>query len=244
MTTPKAQSVAAVPGAKMMYLIKRRPGATREDLVVNWFANHMPAVIQGQKDAEAAGKSHARRYIACLFQEDAEGEFPRDGVAQLWWDRALPAPDVPFGTTPSDTFQQKAEPYVPWATTEYVVMDGSERLRVEPNTLNAPFPCTRSRFLQDYVPCNGEGRHGLCGLLRPLVERARPQRPLHHGGDHQTRPDGAVGRPRGHDRAAQRHGDDRPALTPMSEAPTVPARPSSTRSRSLTDVYVREGVPS
>jgi hypothetical protein len=49
---------------------------------------------------------------------------------------------------PSDTFQQKVEPYLPWATTEYVVMDPSDQLPVEPLTLNAPFPCTRSGFVK------------------------------------------------------------------------------------------------
>jgi hypothetical protein len=42
--------------------------------------------------------------------------------------------------------QPHAEPYFPWASREYVVMEGSENLKVEPLTLNAPFPCTRSGF--------------------------------------------------------------------------------------------------
>ena len=66
--------------------------------------------------------------------------------AQLWFDRQLSRPEVPMGTEPTDTFQQKAEPYVPWATTEYIFIDGSDRLGVEPLTLNAPYPCTRTGF--------------------------------------------------------------------------------------------------
>ena len=31
---------------------------------------------------------------------------------------------------------------------EYVVMDGSDQLPVEPLTLNAPYPCTRSGFFK------------------------------------------------------------------------------------------------
>jgi hypothetical protein len=131
-----------------MYLIRRRPTTSREEIVAHWFANHMPGVIQAQKHQEAAGRLHARRYIATLFDANAKGEHPWDGVAQLWWDRALPRPEVPYGTTPADTFQQKAEPYVPWSTTEYVVIDGSEHLAVEPLTLNAPYPCTRSGFFK------------------------------------------------------------------------------------------------
>jgi hypothetical protein len=130
----------------MMYLIKRKPEVSREELVVHWFANHMPAVIAGQEHLRELGRSHASRYIATLFDADRDGVHRWDGVAQLWWDRLLPRPEVAHGTEPTDTFQQKAEPYVPWATTEYVIMDG--QLPVEPLTLNAPFPSTRSGFLK------------------------------------------------------------------------------------------------
>ncbi|MCY3810912.1 MAG: EthD domain-containing protein [Gammaproteobacteria bacterium] len=140
--------VAQTPGAKMMYLIKRKPGTSREELVVHWFANHMPDVIQNQKDAEARGRPHARRYFATLYDANAEGEHPWDGVAQLWYDRPLPRPRSAFGSKPRDTFQQKAEPYVPWATREYVVIDGSEHLSTAPLTLNAPYPMTRSGFFK------------------------------------------------------------------------------------------------
>jgi hypothetical protein len=149
MPTPVATtSLEPTPGAKMMYLIKRRSTTTHEELIAHWFANHMPLVIQAQKHQEAAGRLHARRYIASLFDVNASGEHPWDGVAQLWWDRPLRRPEVPYGATPTDTFQQKAEPYVDWATTEYVVSDGAEHLPVEPLTLNDPFPCTRSGFFK------------------------------------------------------------------------------------------------
>ena len=139
-----AGELKPTPGAKMVYLIRRKPTTSREELVAHWFANHMPLVIQAQHDQAAAGRRHAQRYIATLFDADRSGDHPWDGVAQLWWDRQLRMPAEPHGTEPTDTFQQKAEPYVPWATTEYVVIDGSEHLPVEPLTLNAPFPCTRS----------------------------------------------------------------------------------------------------
>ncbi|MCP5029541.1 MAG: EthD domain-containing protein, partial [Actinomycetia bacterium] len=140
--------IAEVPGVKMNYLIKRRSTTSREELVANWFANHMPAVIAGQHAAAEKGDPHARRYLATLFDADRDGDHCWDGVAQLWWDRPVPMPDQPHGTEPTDTFQQKAEPYVRWATTEYIVIAGSDRLPVEPNTLNPPFPCTRSGFLK------------------------------------------------------------------------------------------------
>jgi len=132
----------------MMYLIKRRSTVSREELVMHWFANHMPLVIESQNASAAAGRAHARRYIATLFDANTAGEHPWDGVAQLWWDRALPKPKTPTGTTPKDSFQQRAEPYVGWATTEYVVIDGSEHLPIEPLTLNAPYPCTRTGFFK------------------------------------------------------------------------------------------------
>ena len=140
-TPPEATS-----GAKMLYLIKRKTTTSREELVAHWFANHMPIVIQAQHDQAAQGKPHARRYIATLYDANKKNEHPWDGMAQLWWDRPLPMPKVAHGITPTDTFQQKVEPYVPWASTEYIVMDDSKKLKVEPLTLNAPFPCTRSGF--------------------------------------------------------------------------------------------------
>ncbi len=134
-------TITATPGAKMNYLIKRRAGTTREELVAHWFANHMPLVIDGQQAQKAKGRLHAWRYIATLFQAGKDGHHAWDGIAQLYWDRALPTPDKPFGDPPGDMFQVKAEPYYPWATTEYVVLDG--KLSEEANTLNAPYPATR-----------------------------------------------------------------------------------------------------
>ncbi|MEZ5557663.1 MAG: hypothetical protein R3E86_03860 [Pseudomonadales bacterium] len=152
----------ATPGAKTMYLIRRRAHASREELVAHWFANHMPLVIEAQHKAANAGRLHARRYIATLFDPDADGRHPWDGVAQLWWERVLPRPEQPHGTHPTDSFQEVAEPYVPWPTTEYVVMDGSEHLPVRPLTLNPPFPCTRSGFCKVtyLVKAKADADHG------------------------------------------------------------------------------------
>jgi len=146
-STPVAsEDLKATPGAKMIYLIKRKPSTSHEELVAHWFANHMPEVIRAQHELAAKDKLHAWRYIATLFNANSKGLHPWDGMAQLWWDKALWRPEVAHGTTPTDTFQEKVEPYVQWATTEYVVLDGSEHLKVEPLTLNDPFPCTRSGF--------------------------------------------------------------------------------------------------
>jgi hypothetical protein len=79
-----SQAPQATTGAKMMYLIKRREAATREELLVHWFANHMPLVIKSQHDAAASGRLHARRYIATLFDANADGAIALGRVAQLW----------------------------------------------------------------------------------------------------------------------------------------------------------------
>jgi hypothetical protein len=139
-------TMTATPGVKMCYLIRRRATTTREELIAHWFANHMPGVIARQRNQAERGRRHATRYIATLFDADAGGNHPWDGIAQLWWDAPLPRPAQPHGSEPTDSFQQKAEPYSPWPMKEHVVIDGP--LPVEPLTLNDPFPCTRSGFFK------------------------------------------------------------------------------------------------
>jgi hypothetical protein len=131
---------------KTMFLIRRRAGVSREELIAHWFANHMPEVIRSQQLQASAGRVAARRYIATLFDPDPSGGSAWDGVAQLWFDAPLPRPKQPFGEPPRDSFQERAEPYVPWPTEEQVIVDG--QLPVEALTLNAPFPTTRSGFVK------------------------------------------------------------------------------------------------
>ncbi len=139
-------SLEATPGYRMNVLIRRRANVSRDELVANWFANHMPAVVRGMAAQALAGRPHAHRYIATLFDPGPDGASAWDGIAQLWWRQNLPKPGVPHGTKPADTFQQKAEPYLPWMVREYVALDGA--LPVTPNTLNDPFPFTRSGFFK------------------------------------------------------------------------------------------------
>lgn len=144
------------PGAKMVYLIKRLATTTREELIAHWFANHMPAVIARAKRQRSAGQPHAEHYVATLFDGKVKGPGDWDGVAQLWYAQPLARPASPHGATPSDTFQEKVEPYLPWATREYVVMDGT--LPLVPPTLNPPYPCTRSGFFKvTFLVCLKEG---------------------------------------------------------------------------------------
>ena len=53
--------------AKMVYLIKRKPNTTREELVVHWYANHMPGVIERNKRNQIEGKQYAKRYTVSIF---------------------------------------------------------------------------------------------------------------------------------------------------------------------------------
>ncbi len=142
------QSLVPTKGAKMLYLIRRRPGVSREELIVHWFARHMPLVIESQRKASAAGKFHAWRYIATLYDANAEGQHVWDGVAALSFDSALSTAGVAHGEPPMDSFQERAFSYSPWATREYVVIDGSGHLPITPSTLGVPYPCTRSGFLK------------------------------------------------------------------------------------------------
>ena len=162
------------PGAKMMYLIKRREATSREELVAHWFANHMPGVVASQQAAAAKGRPHASRYIATLYDPDRNGLHPWDGVAQLWWPRPLPRPKVGFGSEPRDVFQQKAEPYWPWATREYVVVDGGEHLSAAPSTLGTPYPTTRSGFLKASYLVAAKPGTDHAALFRHWLERHVP----------------------------------------------------------------------
>lgn len=132
------------PGAKMQYLIKRKATTSREELIAHWYANHMPPVIARNAANRDAGNAHATRYIACLFDPEGDAPLEWDGVAQLWYDAPLPHPKQASAIDPQDSFHENVEPYWPWATREYVAIDGA--LPVEPLTLNAPYPCTRSGF--------------------------------------------------------------------------------------------------
>lgn len=141
-------SVEANPRAKLIFLIKRRENVSRDELIMQWYKNHIPAVIESQKRALDAGRDAATRYIAQLFSSSNKSEMSWDGMAQLWFAAAQRPVEGDHGREPTDTFQQKAEPYSSWATREYVVIDGSEHLRIDPLTLNDPYPTTRSGFFR------------------------------------------------------------------------------------------------
>lgn len=139
-------SVQPTERAKMIFLIKRREGSSRDELIMHWFKNHMPAVIDSQVRSAGRGRDSASRYIAQLFTSSNRDQLSWDGLAQLWFkEPQKPAPISP-DFRPSDTFQEKAAPYFSWALREYVVMDGSDLLSTEPLTLNEAYPMTRSGY--------------------------------------------------------------------------------------------------
>ncbi|MCY4095838.1 MAG: EthD domain-containing protein [Gammaproteobacteria bacterium] len=133
---------------KMIFLIKRREGSSRDELIMQWYKNHMPAVIASQDRAIEQGRDGASRYIAQLFNTSNKGDMRWDGMAQLWFAEPQKPTTSDRDREPTDTFQQKAEPYFSWATREYVVIDGSAHLSVAPLTLNDPYPSTRSGFFR------------------------------------------------------------------------------------------------
>lgn len=139
-------TIRPTPGTKMQFLISRRPGVSREELMVNWFATHMPAAAAAQRKMAERNGTAPPRYVATLYDPVPSGEQVWDGVAQMWAAEAFPRETTPHGTEPRDTFQQKAMPYVGWPTTEYVIVDGE--LPVVPNEFGEPFPATRGGFLK------------------------------------------------------------------------------------------------
>jgi hypothetical protein len=77
-----SSGIEATAGAKMVYLIRRRETASREELVAHWFANHMPGVIEGQLSQAAEGRRAAWRYMATVFDaSDGGDERTWDGMA-------------------------------------------------------------------------------------------------------------------------------------------------------------------
>lgn len=122
----------------MMYLVKRRPGTSREELIAYWFAHHMPFTIKAMGDKGSG-------YIGTVYDDN---DYPWDGVAQMFMDKPLKTPVEGHGYRPSDSFHEHVQPYFGWATREYVFIDGSEHLPVRPLTLGDPFPTSRSGFFK------------------------------------------------------------------------------------------------
>ena len=160
----------ATPGAKMLYLIKRRPTTSREELVAHWFANHMPAVIQGQKDQAEKGRLHAWRYIATLYDANKEGEHPWDGMAQLCG--SVRRPGLRSRAARRHRTRSSRRPNLRAVGDDRV---RRYRRRATGRAVDAQRAVSLHTFgiLQDQLPRHGEGRHRLRRILHALAERPR-----------------------------------------------------------------------
>lgn len=136
---PDSASIRPTPGIRMIFLIRRKPSTSREELIAYWFAHHMPLTIKVMGDVGTG-------YIGTIFDDD--GGLPWDGYAQMFLDEPLETPEAGHGAKPADSFHERIEPYYGWATHEYVFIDGSAHLPVRPLTLNPPFPTSRSGFFK------------------------------------------------------------------------------------------------
>ena len=146
---PNEPGVTPTPSVKMMFLIKRRPATSREELIAYWFAHHMPGTIKAMGDIGTG-------YIGTVYDDH---DYPWDGVAQMFMDKPLRTPDGGHGRIPADSFHEHVQPYYGWATREYVVLDGAENLPVRPLTLNAPISHNPVGFLQGHIPGESQARH-------------------------------------------------------------------------------------
>lgn len=133
--------ISPSPDIKMMFPVRRKPNTTHEELLVYWFAHHMPVTIALIGDV-------GRGYIGTPFKAAEDGNHFWDGIAQMFLAEPLATPPEGFGVKPMDSFHQHVQPYFGWATREYIFLHGDERLPITPLTLNAPFPTTRSGFFK------------------------------------------------------------------------------------------------
>lgn len=126
----------------MIFPVRRKTGVSHEEFIAYWFAHHMPFTIDMMGD-------RGWGYIGTVFKTAQDGEHAWDGMAQMFLDQPLSNPPEGFGATPADSFHDRAvQPYFGWATQEFVILDGSEKLPVQPLTLAAPFPTSRSGFFK------------------------------------------------------------------------------------------------
>ena len=77
---------------KLVALLKRKPGITRDEFAKRWVNSHAPLA------AKMPGLRGYRINIATARQPDETGpEPPYDGTAELWWD-SIDAMEAAFAT--------------------------------------------------------------------------------------------------------------------------------------------------
>jgi uncharacterized protein (TIGR02118 family) len=65
---------------KLIALLKRRPGMTREEFARRWVDDHAPFTLR------FPNLRGYRMNIPLEEYQEIEGELPYDGTAELWWD--------------------------------------------------------------------------------------------------------------------------------------------------------------
>ena len=151
----KKANMESTAGIKMLFPVKRKIGVSHEEFIAYWFAHHMPVTIEMMGD-------RGWGYIGTVFKAAQDGNHVWDGMAQMFLDQPLANTSEGFGAKPVDSFHDRAvQPYFGWATREFVILDGSEKLPVQPLTLGSPFPTSRSGFFKvvNFVPTPADRDH-------------------------------------------------------------------------------------
>jgi uncharacterized protein (TIGR02118 family) len=65
---------------KLIALLKRRPGMTREEFARRWVDDHAPFTLR------FPNLRGYRVNVPLEEYQEIEGELPYDGTAELWWD--------------------------------------------------------------------------------------------------------------------------------------------------------------
>ena len=110
---------------KLIALLKRKPGYTREEFAQRWLKEHI------KLSAKMPGLLGYRINIATDYQPDGAGIEPiYDGTAELWWDdieameAAFASEEGKVAGVDADKF---AEVRIHIYTEEYIVMPGPEK---------------------------------------------------------------------------------------------------------------------
>lgn len=109
---------------KLIALLKRKPGLTREEFADRWLNDHI------KLSSKMPGLRGYRVNIAIDHQPDGDGVEPiYDGTAELWWDsvEAMEAAfDSPEGKIAGEDADQFAELRIHIYTEEHFVVPGPE----------------------------------------------------------------------------------------------------------------------
>jgi uncharacterized protein (TIGR02118 family) len=107
---------------KLIALLKRKPGLTREEFARRWLNDHV------KLSSKMPGLRGYRVNIAIDHQPEGDGvEPPYDGTAELWWDSVQAMEDAfnsPEGKTAGEDADQFAQVRIHIYTEEHDVVPG------------------------------------------------------------------------------------------------------------------------